>query len=335
MKSECFIASLWPFAASTPPMHCDSVTLSGNNCGNDEGAKCRWTMLNHVEPFHFGTQLLTAWKAWVMSKMPWGKVQTWVPQGWYTKGQEKRCGSREGIESHETLAMRREMRRVTWRKVAKWSEQGRVRVTSWEGVGWFTGRNVAISKCSWQIAGLATWSAPHPLRKQGKMMQKIKIAITSFRDEAFRSKPLPQPRLAQNGHCNEHRQKAKSCVLNYEILMFHCFTVTHLPHATPPVRLCFSDTQWQQLRQWWGSKMSLNHVEPCWTLPLRNTTFDWLDRPCPSAAPASAITSESGNTCFWSQASQRFQGIAPADIQCFNDFRHVTMYVSRLHQMSR
>ena len=27
-------------------MHCASVTLSDNNCGNDEGAKCRWTMLN-------------------------------------------------------------------------------------------------------------------------------------------------------------------------------------------------------------------------------------------------------------------------------------------------
>ena len=149
MKSECFIASLWPFAASTPPVHCASVTLSDKKSGNDEGVKCRWTMLNHVEPFHFATQLLTAWKdlvqtlhlprqlhntcrkpsskdfkvwhseiqcfnifqhvsiyvslapdgmlrfrvplcsagttgwwwAWVMSKIPWGKVQTWVLEG--------------------------------------------------------------------------------------------------------------------------------------------------------------------------------------------------------------------------------------------------------------
>ena len=43
-------------------MHCASVTLSDKNSGNDEGVKCRWTMLNHVEPFHFATQLLTAWK---------------------------------------------------------------------------------------------------------------------------------------------------------------------------------------------------------------------------------------------------------------------------------
>ena len=76
--------------------------------------------------------------------------------------------------------------------------------------------------------------------------------------------------------------------------MFHCFTLTiclqqHILMHCASVTLSDNNC-WQ----WWGSKMSLNHVEPCWTLPLRNTTFDCLERPCSNTAPASA-TSDPGD----------------------------------------
>ena len=170
---------------------------------------------------------------------------------------------------------------------ARWSG-----VTKWEGVGWITGRNESISKCAWQIAGLALWLLHIPLRKQGKKMKKIKLAITSFCDKTL-FKPTISASTGSGGPCNEHRQKAKSCGLNYEIWMFHCFTLT-ICRINTSSALCFSATQWQKLWQWWGSKMSLNHVEPCWTLPLRNTTFDCLERPCSNTAPASA-TSDPGD----------------------------------------
>ena len=131
--------------------------------------------------------------------------------------------------------------------------------------------------------------------------------------------------------CNEHRQKAKSWRLshpgmNYEnIDDLGCFLASLWPFAaaTHSNALCFSDTQWQQLRQWWGSKMSLNHVEPCWTLPLRNATFDCLERPCSNTAPASAITSESGNTC--RKPSSKDSKVWHSEIQCFNMFQWFSM----------
>ena len=128
------------------------------------------------------------------------------------------------------------------------------------------------------------------LAKERQKDQKIKLAITSFCDKTL-FKPTASASTGSGGPCNEHRQKAKSCVLNYEILilMFHCFTLT-ISRINTSNALCFSDTQWQKLWQWWGSKMSLNHVEPCWTLPLRNTTFDCLERPCSNTAPASATS---------------------------------------------
>ena len=172
--------------------------------------------------------------------------------------------------------------------------------------------------------GFGNWTAPHPLLKQEKNMKKIKLATTSFRDKTL-FKPTASASTGSGGPCNEHRQKAKSCVLNYEILMFHCFTVT-ICRSNTSSALCFSDTQWQQLRQWSGSKMSLNHVEPCWTLPLRNTTFDCLERPCPNTAPASAITSESGNTC--RKPSSKDSKVWHSEIQCFNIFQWFSMYVS-------
>ena len=151
-------------------------------------------------------------------------------------------------------------------------------------------------------------------------MKKIKLATTSFRDKTL-FKPTASASTGSGGPCNEHRQKAKSCVLNYEIWMFHCFTLT-ICRINTSSALCFSDTQWQKVWQWWGSKMSLNHVEPCWTLPLRNTTFDCLERPCSNTAPASA-TSESGNTC--RKPSSKDFKVWHSEIQCFNMSQHVTM----------
>ena len=66
-----------------------------------------------------------------------------------------------------------------------------------------------------------------------------------------------------------------------------------------------------------------NVVEPCWTLPLRNTTFDCLERPCSNTAPASAITSESGNTC--RKPSSKDFKVWHSEIQCFNMFQWFSM----------
>ena len=66
-----------------------------------------------------------------------------------------------------------------------------------------------------------------------------------------------------------------------------------------------------------------NVVEPCWTLPLRNTTFDCLERPCSNTAPASAITSESGNTC--RKPSSKDSKVWHSEIQCFNMFQWFSM----------
>ena len=73
--------------------------------------------------------------------------------------------------------------------------------------------------------GFGNWTAPHPLLKQENNMKKIKLATTSFRDKTL-FKPTASASTGSGGPCNEHRQKAKSCGLNYEILMFHCFTLT-------------------------------------------------------------------------------------------------------------
>ena len=97
--------------------------------------------------------------------------------------------------------------------------------------------------------GFGNWTAPHPLLKQENNMKEIKLATTSFRDKTL-FKPTASASTGSGGPCNEHRQKAKACGLNYEILMFHCFTLT-IAAATHSNALCFSDTQWQQLRQWW------------------------------------------------------------------------------------
>ena len=105
--------------------------------------------------------------------------------------------------------------------------------------------------------GFGNWTAPHPLLKQENNMKKIKLATTSFRDKTL-FKPTASASTGSGGPCNEHRQKAKSCVLNYDFIA----SLWPFAAATHSNALCFSDTQWQQLRQWWRSKMLLNHVEP-------------------------------------------------------------------------
>ena len=69
---------------------------------------------------------------------------------------------------------------------------------------------------------------PDPQSETGTLAThsgKIRLATTSFRDKTL-FKPTASASTGSGGPCNEHRQKAKSCVLNYEILMFHCFTLT-------------------------------------------------------------------------------------------------------------
>ena len=107
-----------------------------------------------------------SWNYWLMmgmsyesSKIPWGKVQTWdnlSPWGLVNERPRKKMWERRRHRKSWALTMRREMRRVTWRKVARWLVRARWSgVTKWEGVGWMAGRNESISKCAWQIAGLA------------------------------------------------------------------------------------------------------------------------------------------------------------------------------------
>ena len=60
--------------------------------------------------------------------------------------------------------------------------------------------------------GFGNWTAPHPLLKQEKKMKKIKLATTIFRDKTL-FKPTASASPGSGGPRNEHRQKAKSCVL--------------------------------------------------------------------------------------------------------------------------
>ena len=220
--------------------------------------------LNHVEPFHFATQLLTAWKdlvqtlhlprqslqkvatpagsqalriprygiqkfnvstcfndfqwfsmyvslapggmfrvslcsagttgwwwAWVMSKIPWGKVQS--PWGLVNERPRKKMWERRRHRKPWALAMRREMRRVAWRKVARWSEQG--------GVEWLSGKELGGSLDEmnpYQSVHDGNWTAPHPLLKQEKNMKKSSLLPLAFVTRHC-SNPLPLPRLAQEG----------------------------------------------------------------------------------------------------------------------------------------
>ena len=69
---------------------------------------------------------------------------------------------------------------------------------------------------------------PDPQSETGTLAThsgKIRLATTSFRDKTL-FKPTASASTGSGGPCNEHGQKAKSCVLNYGILMFHCFTLT-------------------------------------------------------------------------------------------------------------
>ena len=81
--------------------------------------------------------------------------------------------------------------------------------------------------------------------------------------------------------------------------------------------------QWHSVTTTAAMMREQNVVEPCWTLPLRNTTFDCLERPCSNTAPASAITSESGNTC--RKPSSKDSKVWHSEIQCSNMFQWFLM----------
>ena len=192
------------------------------------------------------------WWAWVMQNTM-GKGPNLSPWGLVNERPRKKMWERRRHRKPWALAMRREMRRVTWRKVARWSERG--------GVEWLSGKELGGS-----LEEMNPYQSVHDklrvwqldcstsLAKARKNMKKIKLATTSFRDKTL-FKRTASASTGSGGPCNEHRQKAKSCGLNYEILMFHCFTVT-ICRINTSSALWFTDTQWQQLRQWWGSKMS-------------------------------------------------------------------------------
>ena len=167
---------------------------------------------------------------------------------------------------------------------ARWSG-----VTKWEGVGWIAGRNKSISKCAWQIAGLALGLLHIPYESKAKRWKKNKLAITSYCDKTL-FKPTASPSTGSGGPCNEHKQKAKSCGLNYEILMFHCFTLT-ISRINTSNALWFSDTRdknggndegvkcrWTMLNHVEPCWTMLNHVEPCWTMlnPSTSQRNFWL-----------------------------------------------------------
>ena len=169
----------------------------------------------------------------------------WHIKGWW------RDGSREDINSNGS----------------QWSEWSK-----WEGVGWIAEWNESISRFARKNRMVGNWTAPRPLLKRDKNMEKIKFATTSFRDNAL-FKPNVFASTAPKGGskssaCNEHRQNSKSWRLwlpglNYEILMFHWFTVT-ISRSNPPMH-CASMTRTAAIMR------EQNIVEPCWTLPLRNT----------------------------------------------------------------
>ena len=232
MNSECFIASLWPFAAAT---HSNALWFSDAHWQQLRQWWGSKMSLNHVEPFHFATQLLTAWKDlvqtlhlprqslqkvatpagsqalrisrygiqkfnvstcfnmfqhvstcfnmfqhvstcfndchwlsmifnvcftctrwhvkvsgsfmfswnyWLMMGMSYeqntmGKGPNLSPWGLVNERPRQKMWERRRHRKPWALAMRREMRRVAWRKVARWSEQG--------GVEWLSGKELGGS----------------------------------------------------------------------------------------------------------------------------------------------------------------------------------------------
>ena len=182
----------------------------------------RW----HVE---VSGSFMFSWNYWLMMGMSYeqntmGKGPNLSPWGLINKKPRKKMWERRRHRKPWALAMRREMWRVAWRKVARWSEQG--------GVEWLSGKELGgsleeINPYQSVHDKLPVWQldCSTSLAKARKKMKKIKLATTSFRHKTL-FKPTASASTGSGGPCNEHRQKAKSCGLNYEILMFHCFTLT-------------------------------------------------------------------------------------------------------------
>ena len=139
-----------------------------------------------------------SWNYWLMMGMSYeqntvGKGPNLSPWGLVNKRPRERRRHRKPW----ALAMRREMRRVAWRKVARWSEQG--------GVEWLSGKELGGSLDEmnpYQSVHdkLRVWQldCSTSLAKARKKHEKIKLATTSFRDKTLFN-PLPLPRLAQEG----------------------------------------------------------------------------------------------------------------------------------------
>ena len=83
-----------------------------------------------------------SWNYWLMMGMSYeqntmGKGPNLSPWGLVNKRPRKKMWERRRHRKPWALAMRREMRRVTWRKVARWSERG--------GVEWLSGKELGGS----------------------------------------------------------------------------------------------------------------------------------------------------------------------------------------------
>ena len=86
--------------------------------------------------------LMFSWNYWLMMGMGYeqntmGKGPNLSPWGLVNKKPRKKMWERRRHRKPWALAMRREMRRVAWRKVARWSEQG--------GVEWLSGKELGGS----------------------------------------------------------------------------------------------------------------------------------------------------------------------------------------------
>ena len=171
-----------------------------------------------------------SWNYWLMMGMSFeqntmGKGPNLSPWGLVNKRPRQKMWERRRHRKPWALAMRREMRRVAWRKVARWSERG--------GVEWLSGKELGGSLEEmnpyqsvhdklrvWQLDCSTSLAKARTKHKKNQACY-----TTSLRDKTL-FKPTASASTGSGGPCNEHRQKAKSCGVNYEILMFHCFTLT-------------------------------------------------------------------------------------------------------------
>ena len=148
--------------------------------------------------WHVSGSFMFSWNYWLMMGMSYeqnnmGKGPNLSPWGLVNERPRKKMWERRRHRKPWALAMRREMRRVAWRKVARWSEQG--------GVEWLSGKELGGSLDEmnpYQSVHDGNWTAPHPLLKQEKNMKKSSLLPLAFVTRHC-SNPLPLPRLAQEG----------------------------------------------------------------------------------------------------------------------------------------